>query len=102
MMTYKLKEELYVMPMSNGLKTKVVDGLNLYLELSKMDDFTRASTIKKMSEEAGYEVVNYKLLQQLYKTDINNNDNDSSMFVVNDNSTTERDYIKAYMKLLSK
>lgn len=99
MQVSKYESQLYVLPVENNLGFKIVDEYKLYSELSQMDDVTRIKTIKNMNDELGYEGINYKLLKQLYKTDIVEPVKDIASN--QQSSTLERDYIKAYMKLLS-
>ena len=83
----------------NGVTVMSYTKNELYKKLSEMDDYTRHNFIKKVNEQNGYEVINYKLLKQLYEQEfkhenINVTDNQMSEFA--------KDYRKAYMKMLSK
>mgnify|MGYP003426817889 CR=1 FL=1 len=99
MLVQNNETQLFALPVDSNVGFKVVDQSKLYLVLSNMDDFTRTTTINKMNNDAGFELVNYKLLVQLYK-DVEGDTN--TLKLTNKISVTERDYIKSYMKLLSK
>ena len=97
MLAQNLGDKIYLV--ENGVTVMSYTKNELYEKLSNMDDYTRHNFIKKVNEQNGYEVINYKLLRRLHEQEVKHERTN-----VKDNKMCDfaKDYTKAYMKMLSK
>jgi len=97
MIAHVLDQKIYI-ALEDGMNVKRYSQAELYEKLSSMSDIERVNVIKKVNASYGYEAVNYKLLQQIYEQE-------PSEKVVKQEDTQmvefAKDYMKAYMKMLS-
>ena len=97
MVAHALEQKIYV-AVEDGTKVERYSYAQLYEKLSVMNDFDRINFIKSVNAFHGYEAVNYKLLQQMYEQA------SSEVTVKQENKEVAefaKDYMKAYMKMLS-
>ena len=92
-----LENKIYV-AVEGGVSVERYSHAQMYEKLSAMNDFDRLNFIKSVNASYGYEVVNYKLLQQMYEQTpsevvVKRKDDEMADFA--------RDYTKAFMKMLS-
>ena len=98
MVAQALEQKIYV-ALEDGMKVERYSHAELYEKLSRMNDFNRMNFIKDVNATYGYEVVNYKLLQQMHEQA----SNEPTVIKQANKETDEfaKDYMKAYMKMLS-
>ena len=97
MLAQVLEQKIYV-ALEDGVKVERYSHIELYEKLSEMNDFDRLNLIKEINASYGYEVVNYKLLQQMYEQ------TSTESTVKQENKQMDefrKDYMKAYMKMMS-
>ena len=92
-----LEQKIYV-ALEDGMKVERYSYAQLYEKLNVMNDFDRMNFIKNVNAFHGYEAVNYKLLQQMYEQA----SNEVTVKPKKDEMAEfTKDYMKAYMKMLS-
>lgn len=88
---------------AEGINVERYSCSELYNKLSKMNEFERIMLIKKINDAYEYEAVNYNLMKQQYEkpNNICNNTNSTSDTKENNNDAFSKEYMKAYMSMLS-
>ena len=86
---------------AKGVTVERYSSSEIYNKLSEMNEFERRMLIKRINDAYGYEAVNYNLMKQQYNKEETQYDVVQAQDKSESNNAFSKDYMKAYMSMLS-